>query len=288
MKKRSSAHLKPGSGGARRFRPALTPKIRRGLAWSLFWVAGFLIHTGSAPLLHAQENAGVNRYTAQADVSRGETSFRLHCAGCHGPKGREGRAPNLADNPYRNGAGDAALFRVVRFGIRGTEMRGTRFPDKRVWQLVSYLQTLSQSSARKPAPGDAGRGEALFLREGCLNCHWLDSGGGRLGPELTGVGDRRSLKNLRTSILDPDAEVDRTYWQRRAVTQDGKVIKGFALGEDSFSIRLLDLDERLRSLEKAELAELDVLRTSLMPSYKSRLSGRELDDLVSYLYSLRR
>ncbi len=284
MRRDLSAHAGPGGDCSRR---AHAPGRRRALARTLSSMAGLLV-LAAGSLSHAQQGAQSNRYAATEDIARGASSFRYHCAGCHGPEGRGGRSPDLSGRSYRNGTSDSALFQTIRYGIPGSEMRGTRFPDKRVWQLVSYVQTLRQGAAREAVPGDSAKGEVLFRRHGCLECHWVNGAGGRLGPELSGIGDGRSLKSLRTALLAPDTELDPAYWQLRVVAQDGKLIRGMVLHEDSFSIRLLDLDERLRSLEKRDLREINIVKNSFMPSYEGQLKGDDLENLVSYLYSLRK
>jgi hypothetical protein len=72
-----------------------------------------------------------------------------------------------------------------------------------------------------------------------------------------------------------------------AVTKDGKVINGRRLNEDTWSVQLIDAQERLVSLTKADLREYSVLPTSLMPSYKDKLRAQELADVVAYLLTLK-
>jgi mono/diheme cytochrome c family protein len=73
----------------------------------------------------------------------------------------------------------------------------------------------------------------------------------------------------------------------RAVTRDGKVISGRRLNEDTYTVQLIDEQERLVSLDKAGLREYTVVKTSSMPSYKDKLTSEELSDLVAYLRSLK-
>ena len=52
-------------------------------------------------------------------------------------------------------------------------------------------------------------------------------------------------------------------------------------------MQLIDAQERLVSLAKADLKEYSVGKTSLMPSYKDKLSAQELADVVAYLQTLK-
>jgi hypothetical protein len=50
---------------------------------------------------------------------------------------------------------------------------------------------------------------------------------------------------------------------------------------------LRDSDGNLVSLRKEDLQEVEILKTSTMPSYASTFSGAELDHIVAYLSTLR-
>jgi mono/diheme cytochrome c family protein len=73
----------------------------------------------------------------------------------------------------------------------------------------------------------------------------------------------------------------------RAVTRDGKVINGRRLNEDTYTVQLLDDQEKLVSLTKADLREFTILTVSPMPSYRNTLTDAELADVVAYLLSLK-
>jgi len=68
---------------------------------------------------------------------------------------------------------------------------------------------------------------------------------------------------------------------------DGTVINGRRLNEDTYTVQLIDDQERLLSLVKADLREYTISTTSPMPSYKDTLSADELADLLAYLLSLK-
>ena len=52
-------------------------------------------------------------------------------------------------------------------------------------------------------------------------------------------------------------------------------------------MQIIDSEERLLSLLKSDLKEYTVLKTSTMPSFKTTLTPMELDDVVTYLRTLK-
>lgn len=237
---------------------------------------------------------------ASYGADTGETLFQTHCAPCHGPKGDGGRGANLTVRHLPHAPDDAALFAITRDGIPGTQMPGTRMTDEERNQLVAYVRSLGRTQAAE-VPGDRTKGERLFWSKGnCGQCHTVGSRGGRLGPDLTEIGNKRSPAYLRTSLLDPNADVPDTFasYRRviympdnflviRAVTQDGKEITGVRMDEDTFTIQIRDTAGRIYSFRKSELRELHKdWGKSLMPSYKGVFSDSELQDVIAYLVSL--
>jgi hypothetical protein len=73
----------------------------------------------------------------------------------------------------------------------------------------------------------------------------------------------------------------------RIVTRDGRTIRGRRLNEDTYTVQLIDEQERLVSLDKTDIRELELAKTSPMPPATNTLSNDELADLVGYLVSLR-
>ena len=120
-----------------------------------------------------------------------------------------------------------------------------------------------------------------------MSCHRVNGQGSRLAPDLSDVGLIRSASALQDSLLDPTANMLPVNRSVRAVTNDGKVITGRRLYEDTYSVQLIDSGERLVSLLKADLKEYTVISTSPMPSYGAKLSAQELADVVAYLLTLK-
>jgi putative heme-binding domain-containing protein len=229
-----------------------------------------------------------NPYTTAADVETGRRYFLGHCAVCHGPEGEGGRGVNLTSGVLRRGNSDRELYMTLRQGIPGSEMPASRLSPPELWRLAAYVRRLGSAGAHEKAGGDAQAGRAIYAgKGGCGVCHVVNGEGSALGPELTQVGLRRSLKFLRDSLVEPSAHVAPANRSATVVLQNGSRVRGIVLNEDEYSIQLRDMRGDLRSFFKAETKEVKAEAASLMPSYKSALTPRELDDLIAYLSSLR-
>ena len=251
------------------------------------WITA-LVLGGWALTLSAQEAEVGNPHTSRADVTIGAGLFRSHCAQCHGLAGIGGRGPNLTLGEFRHGSSDAALLRTVKEGIQGTQMPGSYFDPDKLWRVVAYVRSLSESPRVTDLPGSREEGEELFRGRGaCLQCHLVRGEGGRLGPDLSDIGSRRSPEFLKISLAKPNAHVDPRYWSLRVVEKSGKTLQGIRLNEDPYSLQMMDVDENLRSLRKRDV-EIHLEKTSWMPPYEGVFSPGEQDDIVAYLDSLRR
>ncbi|MBM3738866.1 MAG: c-type cytochrome [Acidobacteria bacterium] len=238
----------------------------------------------SIPLLLAAQDETRNPLTSPADAAAGAKTFRSHCSECHGLKGEGGRGPSLATGVFYHGSTDADLLRNISDGIPGTEMPGLFYSPDRVWQVVTYLRSLN---ARESVAGDRQNGAKLFRSKNCAQCHRIQGQGGRLGPDLSQIGRNRAVAHIRAAIVDPDADVRQRYWFVSATDKQGRTNNGFLMNEDTYTIQFMDMGERLHSLNKADLREFRVEKTSKMPSYKGALTESELNDLTAYLTSLR-
>ena len=235
--------------------------------------------------IDAQRGTTDNPFTSAADVEAGRTAFQSRCASCHGFDGTGNRGPDLTAGVFRHGSSDRALFLNVLNGIPNTGMPSVRLSDKEMWQIVAYVRSLSRAGG--PVEGDPVAGQQLYARAACGRCHWIDGTGGRLGPDLTAVGWRRSATYLRTSLIEPDHDIDAAYRQVTVRPRGGDVVRGVLRNEDVFSIQLLDSQERLRSFAKADLDRIERSAQSLMPALASRFDDGDVTNLVAYLASLK-
>jgi putative heme-binding domain-containing protein len=243
-----------------------------------------LLFAASGRILVAQEHVG--QYS-QAEVETGFNLYNSNCITCHGGNGDSVPGVNLRAGQFRRATTDSDLNRLIQTGIPGTAMPPGRFGTGELAALVAYIRAMREFDTR-PIRGDAARGRVLFEEKGnCMNCHRVNGRGSRVAPDLSDIGAIRAPEALERSLIDPTSTMLPVNRFVRAVTRDGKVISGRRLNEDTYTVQLIDSDERLLSFVKTELREFTVLKNSAMPSYKDKLAPAELDDVVAYLRSLK-
>ena len=236
----------------------------------------------------------------------GEYEFRINCALCHGLGARGGgRGPDLTRAQKKHTHSDAEMFQVISSGIPGTAMpangtngQGVGMTDREIWQIIAYIRSLEVKAPAKVL-GNAARGKDLFYGDAnCSLCHMVEGKGGRLGPELTSIGGSRTREAIIESVRNPSRrlawglteatkEFPQEYESVTLVTGDGKQIKGVTLNEDSFTVQVMDQDEKVYLQEKDKLRSFQKSRESLMPKYNPDvLSDKGLEDIVAYLVSV--
>jgi putative heme-binding domain-containing protein len=224
----------------------------------------------------------------QADIEFGAQLYSANCTRCHGDAGDEVDGVDLRAGQYSRADSDPALMRLIRTGIPGTAMIPNEFSSSELTGIVSYLRTMRDVDLSDVTLGDQARGRALFTGKGaCASCHRVRGRGPRTAPDLTGIGAVRTAANLQQSLIDPTGSMLAVNRPVRAVLSDGTVLDGRRLNEDTYTIQLIDQDERLRSLEKAELRELAAVTESPMPPATDVLDEQEMADVLAYLLTLK-
>jgi cytochrome c oxidase cbb3-type subunit III len=222
------------------------------------------------------------------DIEEGGKLYRANCVLCHGPNGDLVPGVDLGHGKFRRATTEEGLIRIIQNGIPGTAMPPNNLQDYQAGIIVAYLKSVATAGHSVSTGGDAARGKLVFEGKGnCTSCHRVNGSGSRVGPDLSEIGALRRTAELEQSLVDPNAEILPQNRYYRVVTRGGEVITGRILNEDTFTVQLLDSKERLISLQRSDLRESGFIETSPMPSYRDKLSSRELADLVAYLGSLK-
>jgi putative heme-binding domain-containing protein len=138
--------------------------------------------------------------------------------------------------------------------------------------------------------GDAAAGRQRFQAaksQQCRQCHRAEGQGRAVGPDLDGIGSKRSRAELLESLLDPSRRIEQAYASHRVLTVDGRIFTGI-LGESAegqVRLRVADGSEQVLKLD--EIEERREVGLSLMPSgLAAEMTAEELADLIAYLASL--
>ena len=108
---------------------------------------------GPIPGPGAHSTPRENPYAADSDAAReGRSVFvSFNCYGCHGGHGGGGMGPSLRDRDWIYGSSAELIYDAIARGrANGMPAWGTRLTEERIWQLVSYIQTLSTDSEIEP------------------------------------------------------------------------------------------------------------------------------------------
>jgi mono/diheme cytochrome c family protein len=196
-------------------------------------------------VIDSQRAVSINANTSEARVVKGQTIYAQYCIQCHGPRGEGCIGPALnraAWRPLTNDGQKNAAFddgshdfikKVVSRG-RASNQPGVQMPawlnteggalnDEEIESVIAFVQSgswdktlegaASANNLNEPLPPYAGFDDAnqiarvkeVMLSKGCLNCHTLGKGGGKIAADLTDVGSRRTADWIKRWIEDPPA-----------------------------------------------------------------------------------
>jgi putative heme-binding domain-containing protein len=178
-----------------------------------------------------------------------------------------------------------------------TQLRDRKIPglDKRIDAWVKELPSEDETLARlmedrrrdfHAQPVDAKAGEAIFVKH-CGACHQVANRGGKVGPQLDGVGVR-GLERLLEDTLAPNRNVDHNFRAVQLVLDDGRALTGLALREEGAAVVFADAQGKEQRIDRARIQTRKTLPTSPMPNdVASRLPSAEFRNLMAYLLAQR-
>jgi quinoprotein glucose dehydrogenase len=140
------------------------------------------------------------------------------------------------------------------------------------------------------AGGDAARGHEIFLKNGvaqCVRCHKHAGAGGEVGPALDGIAVKRDRAYLLESIVEPSAKIAEGHQTTVVVTDDGRAIAGIVKTETPEEIVIVTADGKQERVAAAAVEDRSQGPSAMPADIATKLSRRELRDLVEWLASLR-
>jgi cytochrome c oxidase cbb3-type subunit III len=260
--------------------PLTRPSLWAAVALSL---AATLTIRAQAP---AQDHPG--QYD-RADIESGSRLYGAQCAGCHGPNGDMVNGVDLRRGQFKTAVTDEDLVRVLATGAPAAGMPAfSGLQSSEVTGIIAFIRSGFDATAGGVIVGDAARGRTLFAgKGGCTGCHRINGSGPRVATDLSDIGAIRTPVSLQRMLLDPAGSLLPASRVVRAVTRDGRTIRGRRLNEDTHTVQLIDEQETLVSLTKADLRSLEFNPISTMPPATKTLTADEISDVIAYLLSLK-
>ena len=163
----------------------------------------------------------------------GSKSFAARCAGCHGADARgTDRGPALARSRRLQAYSLPQLRRFIQKGAPATGMPPFDLPDAELDALAALVLSLNAPAANERLPGDSKAGELFFFGNGqCASCHMVQGRGAATGPDLSSVGARLTVDDIRESLLKPGSRAVAGYELVTVELRDGRSLRGFSAAE---------------------------------------------------------
>jgi cytochrome c oxidase cbb3-type subunit III len=241
-------------------------------------------------ILFGCASRGVQAQSTNAGL--GAQRFMEYCAGCHGADGMGGdKAPALVSPSNSTHLSDSDLFRIVHDGTKGGMPPFAQIGDANIRAVVEFLTRLrnnappTNASAEVAVPGDVDTGRTLYFGKAeCSACHLMQGKGGFIARNLTSYGRTRSAEEILHAITNPDTPLVPSSQVATVTTRTGQKLTGPLRNEDSFTLALQTKDGRYHLMSKSDVTDIHYSGHSLMPrDYRTRLSPKELNDIVSFL-----
>ena len=137
--------------------------------------------------------------------------------------------------------------------------------------------------------GDVARGRDLFFTKGevsCVRCHHAEGKGGDVGPKLDGIAATKQRPYLLESIVAPNATVAEAYRTTVILTDEGMTVAGILVSENADTLKLKTADGTVKDVKVASIDERTSGPSSMPADLVSKLTRRELRDLIAWLASL--
>ena len=143
--------------------------------------------------------------------------------------------------------------------------------------------------------GDSEEGKKLFWDKSspvaCGKCHMVKDQGGKVGPNLTGIGAVYPLKFFVKAILHPSADIATGFETVMVATTDRQFITGLVVSETKDQLVLMDprdKDGGVTTISKEKISRRAVQPLSMMPgNYAEIMTVKQLHDILAYLTTLR-
>jgi putative heme-binding domain-containing protein len=129
--------------------------------------------------------------------------------------------------------------------------------------------------------GDVSHGKDVFTAT-CAVCHTFNGQGGKVGPDLSGIGAKDKTEIL-LDILDPNRSVEANYRLWNVTTKEGDTFSGRLETETQTSVEILDTTGQKHAIQRKDIASMDGSANSIMPTGFEALPPDDLKSLLAFM-----
>ena len=145
-----------------------------------------------------------------------------------------------------------------------------------VGQLLASLDAMG--------PGNSLMGHATFVKAQCATCHQFNGAGQSVGPDLTTLAQRFSMRETIEATIEPSKVIPARYASKTILTTDGLQFSGMAIEQADGSYFVLQSDGKRIRIASDDVEEIKPNATSAMPeSLLDNLTTSEINNLFAYL-----
>jgi putative heme-binding domain-containing protein len=136
--------------------------------------------------------------------------------------------------------------------------------------------------------GDVRRGQAIFnsQKAACFSCHTVGYLGGKVGPDLTSIGQVRTERDLLESVIYPSASFVRSFEPYIIMTKSDDSYSGVLKKDGADEVVLATGPGAEVRIARSDITEMRPGTVSVMPAgLEQQMSKQELADLLAFLKS---
>ncbi|NBV85346.1 MAG: heme-binding domain-containing protein [Verrucomicrobia bacterium] len=159
--------------------------------------------------------------------------------------------------------------------------------DKPSGPVIATLQGEDVIREVEKKKGNAGRGEQLFVQQGCVNCHTTALGEPLKGPYLGTIAQTYNRRELAEAILYPNKTIAQGFVTSVYTLKDGTTHMGFVVQEGAKSVTLRNIAGQEIAVAVEQIAKHETDPRSMMPEgLVGNLSVTDFASLLDYLADL--
>jgi quinoprotein glucose dehydrogenase len=138
--------------------------------------------------------------------------------------------------------------------------------------------------------GDAERGKRIFFEKGsvaCVRCHKVGTDNTVVGPDLSGIGQKKDRHYILESILQPNTQIAPGFESVILKLKGNVTIGGQVKKETDKELIIIDPNEGDQEIDKEDIVSRSRGLSAMPEGFEKMLTKREVRDLVEFLASLK-